>query len=484
MLTSSKDILSPILTLANGTLFSQGILILSAPVLTRLYTPQQFGEFILFISLLSILLILVSLRYEMAIPLAKQDETAVHLLYLALLLVGLNSLAGFLIGFILFPALRLFIDSIDFPYGLIFQSGLIFITDSLYWLTFAIMGAGTYQVLKYFCQRHRHFSLISHTQIKQSLTQVTVQIGWGLTQLGSWGLLLGYILAQWLGLIILGRQIPLRTLQPTQLKAVAITYRAFPLYTLWASLFNVLGWQLPPLFFAAFFSTEIAGWYGLTLRVLGMPSALLGQAVAQVFYPLAAHSPHPANLIERIATLLLVTGSPLFILIFLQGELLFTLAFGNAWSMAGRYAEWLAPWFMLAFISSPLSTFSLVKAQQRQALWFSLYETSLRLIAISIGIYWVSVPLAIQLFSAAGVFICWIYIVWVFKLADSHWLTWFNSVKIYFLVAGNITFGLYLLSPWLPPIPALMLSGICLTLLGSWGWQIYRKLDFSESTNL
>ena len=52
-----------------GSAMGQGLLIVSAPLLTRLYTPADFGVLAVYVSIVSILVVVASLRYEMAINL-------------------------------------------------------------------------------------------------------------------------------------------------------------------------------------------------------------------------------------------------------------------------------------------------------------------------------------------------------------------------------------------------------------------------------
>jgi O-antigen/teichoic acid export membrane protein len=455
-------LLQHVLVLAGGTIFSQGLLVIAAPLLTRLYTPDEFGFLAVLMAFLSIMLVVVSLRYEMAIPLAKDNDEAANLLGIALSLVGL--VTGIL-GVILWYLAHFF----EFPVAIL--NG-----QNIWWLMLGMLGAGSYQALKYFCTRNQLFKLLSKTQIGQAITQIVLQIALGMGQNHSMGLIIGYIAAQWIGILTLFKQAkPL--LVPPHLSnwiAVANNYKQFPLYTLWASLVNVLGWQIPPLFLATYFSVEVAGWYALTMRVLGMPSALIGQAVAQVFYPLAAQleSPHEAKvLLERVASLLWVLGFPVFAIVFLQGALFFKLIFGTPWEMAGHYAEWLAPWFLFAFVSSPLSTFALVKSRQRQALWLSLYETSLRLSAIGLGVYLDSPDVAIKLFAAAGVIICLVYTSWLLQLAGSSLWILVARLRVVTLIGGLVVTILLLLDQTLSPLWSLGLTTLSLAIFGGWAWQ-------------
>jgi len=428
-----------------STALSQGFLVLAAPILTRLYSPDDFGRFALVVSLFSVAQTVVSLRYEMAIPLANDEVTAANLLALSLILVWfISGLLGLLVGKIL-P---------DFPPS---------------WLFLGILGIGHYQALKYFWMRNQQFGFLSMTQMGQALAQVAWQIGWGLSVAGSMGLVGGLVVAQWVGVFMLWR--------PHQVKfrgaswaMVAYTYRQFPLYTLWASLLNVLGWQLPPWFLWSYFSPEVAGWYALTLRVLAMPSALIGQAVGQVFYPRAAQR-LDKELVERVASFLLVLGFSLFAGVFLQGAFLFKVIFGAEWNMAGRYAEWLAPWLMLALASSPLSTLALIRSKQRQALWFTVYETSLRVGALWLGGYLGSPEMTVKLLALAGVIICTIYLGWVLHLAGSSGWRLVQRLQRVGSVGIPLVIGLWWVNDhYLSAWAAVSLSEVSLAIFGGWAW--------------
>lgn len=465
-LLSKDSFLKHVFLLAGSTALSQGVLILTAPFLTRLYTPDDFGLFAVLFSLLSILQVMVSLRYEMAIPLAKNNQESAHLLGLSFALVWIMS--G-MIGIMVWSFAGNFKQMIH----------VLLISEDWGWFMFSVLGVGHYQALKYFTTRHQQFHLLSITQIWQSLIQAFLQIGLGVMQKGSIGLIVGFVISQWVGILIL-----LRHAQPfltTSLNLqdwinVVRIYRHFPLYTLWASLLNVLGWQLPPLLFAAYFSIEVAGLYALVMRVLGMPSALIGQAVAQVFYPLAAQTIDTRSLLERVASLLFVLSFVSFSLVFIHGAFLFQIIFGQEWHQAGRYAQWLSPWFMFALISSPISTFALVKSKQRQAFWFTLYETCLRLGAISLGIHLDSPAMAIQLFSIAGVLICLVHTQWILYLTGSNLWNLIKRLQQVGIVGIGLLMSLLLLEKFLSPTWALSVSLISLLVFGGWAWKKVDKM--------
>jgi O-antigen/teichoic acid export membrane protein len=251
---------------------------------------------------------------------------------------------------------------------------------------------------------------------------------------------------------------------------------------LWATLLNVIGWQIPPLLFSAWFSAEVAGLYGLTIRMLGIPAMLIGQAVAQVFYPTAAAEKDDhkqRRLVEQLSSVLLTISISIFAIVFSHAPILFTWVFGAEWQTAGEYAQWLAPWMLLSFVSSPLSSFALVKSRQRTIFWFTVYETSLRLAVLSIGIYFGSAFLAIAGFAAAGIVISLIYIAWILHLAGSNLWTWMWHLR-WILLLGS---GLWGITWWsvqmFQPVISLSMSIVLSLAFLGFAWQSM-KHDFVE----
>ncbi len=447
--------------LAGGTALGQGVVVLTSPILTRLYTPEDFGILAVYTSILGIVTVVASLRYELAIPLPEDDETAATLLTLSLAIVlGMSLLTGvgvWLLGDWIAmwsnaPALRSYI----------------------WLLPLGLLGAGVYQALNYWTTRAKRFSLLGYTQALQALGQVGVQTFSGVPGLGAFGLLVGFVAGRFLGVGFLLRQVrlPRGATRPVAWVQVARRYKNFPLYTAWASLVNVVGTQAPPILFARYFSVDTAGFFSLTMRILSLPASLVGQAVGQVFYPIVAERANDPEvsrvLVERTATVLLVVSFPVFALVGLLGPELFALVFGEAWAVAGRYAQFLAPWLLLSFVSSPLSMFVLAKEKQRQAFWVTLYETLLRLLAVWAGGRLASPDWAVKFYAGAGVLISLIYVGWVLRLAGSSLVLWLARIRGFLFSSSILLAVLYFANSFLTSYGAVVMSVGSLGLFTLW----------------
>jgi lipopolysaccharide exporter len=389
-----------VLTLASGTAVAHLVVVLSAPVLTRLYSPADFGALAVYSSVLSVLLVVASLRYESAIPLPADDDQAASLLALTLaILAGMTVVITLLVWLFGASAAR----AINVPELGVYR-GLI---------PLGFLGAGAYQLLALWAIRRSRFRPVARTRVGQGVGQVVTQVTLGAAGAGTPGLLLGDVVGRVAGSGALAAQLlrerPFGRVNGASLRAMAYRYRRFPLVTTWAGLLNIGSLQLPAVVFSAGFGAAAAGLYALSFKMLVLPTMLLGQAVGDVFLSRAAPSVREPErlrqLTERTAITLFACGLPAFGTVALVGPRLFAIILGNEWEIAGRYAQILSPWFVVWLVSNPLSRLLSVREWQVSALAFTGFEFALRLSALLIGLHRDSPVLAVALLSASGVII-------------------------------------------------------------------------------
>jgi O-antigen/teichoic acid export membrane protein len=338
--------------LAGGTAIGQGLVVLASPLLTRLYSPNDFGVLAVYISILGILAVIASLRYEMSIPLPENDEAAANLLILCLTIVlGISLLTLFGVWFLN--------DQI------VAWTKVTALRQYLWLLPVSILGVGSYQIFNYWAIRKQAFSQIARTKLNQSLALVITQVSFGVLGLGAIGLLLGQLLGNVTGTTTLASlawqntRKALKTVSLTSVFHVANRYKRFPLLSSGSALLDSLGSQLPTLFLSALYAPQVAGLLALGQRVVGLPAHLVGSSVAQVYLGesarMAQDSPEKlSRLFWRTLKGQLVIGLPLILLLALPAPWTFPLVFGKDWTEAGLYVQVLSPMFLLAFVSSPL----------------------------------------------------------------------------------------------------------------------------------
>ena len=382
---------SGVSALVGGTAGSQILLVLAAPLLTRLYTPEDFGLLAVYGSLLAIIGVVASLHYELAIPLPEDDDAAANIAVLSLILVVTTSLLT-CIAILLWGSMV-----VEF-------FGVPKLANFLWLLPAGVLLTGFYTVFNYCGIRTKRFADIAATKLNQAVATLAIQIvGF---KLGGVALLLGQVAGQSAGTTSLA----IRTLKRPEFKQVSLSkmkacflhYKDFPLYTTWSSLVNTAGHQLPPLIFITLFSAGAAGIYAVANRLLTMPATLIGGAVAQVFFSHGVDGHRSGNLnilYTKVQNILIQLGLPPAILLILFGPELFAFSFGNEWRDAGVLSQWLVVGAFLGFVVSPLSSIFSILEMQRLGLMLQLFLLLARSVGVFIGVWQDSIISAVMYFS-------------------------------------------------------------------------------------
>ncbi len=368
-----------VLTLMTGTVVAQAIPIAISPILTRIYTPEDFGLFALFFAILSIFSVVMSLRYENAIMLPKKDVAAINIFALAFLI-------NIAISLILFIAVLIFNENITN------MLGNKRISLWLYFIPISLFFVGVFNILNLFNNRKKNYKDIAKALWIKSLIMAIIQVGIGFIKQGATGLISGQIISQLFANFKLSKNIyrdkKLTTsIKKTKMLILAKKYRDFPKFSLPSALANVLSGHLANILISSFFSIATLGFYSLVQRVLAIPTALIGSSIGQVYYEEGIKEKNKTgkSSVVFMATLkkLLIIGIPSFILLFFTVKTLFILVFGEEWKVAGEYAELVLPMFFFQFIVTSLSsTYDIFQKLKIELIWQLVLLTGIVLIVI------------------------------------------------------------------------------------------------------
>lgn len=365
-------------TLVGGTAFAQAVMVLALPVLTRLYTPEQFSVLAVYVSLLGMLSVIGCLRFEIAIPLPERDEDAASLLVLA---VASGLILSLLTGGLVFVH----------GGGLADQVGIPELSPYLWMVPVGMWMASAYAATQYWATRKKNFTRIARTRMAQAIGGVGMQVGAGFLATGSIGLLAGHMVSSGAGFLSLGHQFwrqdrgLLRSVNLESLRKVAIRYQRFPKYATFEAFANSAGSQLPVIVIAALAIGPEAGFLLLATRVMAAPMALVGSSYGQAYL---AHAPTHLRegrlgaFTENVLEGLLKIGVGPLLFMGIVATPVIAIVFGKEWVRTGELIMWLTPWCVLKFLSSPVSMVMHVKQQQRLMLLMQLLGLAMRLAAI------------------------------------------------------------------------------------------------------
>ena len=340
-----------LLTLMTGTIVAQAIPIAISPILTRIYSPEDFGLLALFLAILSLFSVAVNARYESAVMLPKKDEDAINIFALGIIINSTISLTLFII-------IVLFNDSITNMLG---NSN---ISVWLYFIPLTLFFTGLFNILNTYNNRQKHYRDIADATILKSMVMAVVQVGVGLVKSGASGLISGQILSQFFANMRLLKNITtnrklIDSIGILKIIALAKKYKNFPKFSLPSAFANVLSGHLSNILISIFYSVTTLGFYSIVQRVLGIPSAMMGQSIGQVYYEEGVQEKKKTGMAKEIfkSTFkrLVFFGFFSFFILFFVVEELFAFVFGEEWRLAGQYAQIVIPMFFIRFVVSTLS---------------------------------------------------------------------------------------------------------------------------------
>ncbi|PSS47913.1 lipopolysaccharide biosynthesis protein [Pseudomonas sp. BBP2017] len=347
-----SEFLRNVVTLMTGTTLAQAIPIAAMPLLTRLYTPEDFGVLALYMSIAAMISVVINARYEIAVMLPERDEDAASLVVLSVSIA-----AG--ISLLLLAGIYVFNDAIQ---GWLNNSA---IGLWLYLIPFTVFVTGLWQALNYWNNRAKKYKRLAVSRIVQGggMTAAQFSLSW----LAGGGLVLGYLAGQVAATAVFLAKIwredrsAISQVTAASILQNAKRYSKFPKYSSGGALLNNAATQMPVLMLSKFFETHIVGVFSLTFRALNLPMSLIAASFSQVLYQrfVTIHRDRPeilARYVFKVFLMLLALMIPLIIVVWFFGGQIFGVVFGEAWRQAGEYAAILIFAIAIRFSVSPLST--------------------------------------------------------------------------------------------------------------------------------
>ena len=337
--------------LASGTIISQIILLIASPLITRIYSPEQFGVFAIFAAILSIIVPISSFKYNNAIVVADSKKNSDDLFVLSILITASFSIVLFFILFFfeeffkeVLNAKNLYFWWYLIPLGILFQS--------------------VNEVSRSYLNYKKNYKLISKLSIIRSICYVTIVISAGYLGYNNSGLFLAEIFSALIIIIAfflyfkkIGYTVPINF--NGKLFVILKKYKDFPVYSLLAGFLNKFTVMMPIFFLSKYFSEFITGQYSLSLKVIVFPLTFISSSIAAIHLKKSSDiifkngdiKKYLKNLSFILISIIIV---PTCIFLFF-GPKLFIFIFGKDWRIAGEFVQILIPALAIKFVVSTLS---------------------------------------------------------------------------------------------------------------------------------
>jgi O-antigen/teichoic acid export membrane protein len=346
--------------LTSSTALAQLVTFLVAPLLTRLYSPSDFGSLAVFAGLLGPLLVLATWRYEQAIVLPKEDATAANVVALVLAIAaGMSSLVAFVTW------------TWQAEIAVVFRVPQL--AGYVWLLPLSLFGSALYAAFSYWTLRKRRFGRIGVTRVGQGIARAAAQCVMGMFQIRPLGLVLGDALGHASGGGSLAWSAwrndgaAFRHISPAAMRQAAWLHKRFPLLAVPSALLSAVATSLPCMILPIMFGPVQAGFFLVSQRIADWPVNLLGISVGQVYYSdMAAHPDDlPRNYRRfRRLSMHLALGGMVSSVFLLTAPYWAGLAFGSQWLEAGWLMAAMTPMLVGRLVLSPLSQSFYVYSKQ------------------------------------------------------------------------------------------------------------------------
>ena len=370
---------SDILTLIKGNTIAQTIPIIIAPILARIYNPENFADFGLYMSILAILTVFVTGKYELAIMLPKKDRNALNVFALSIIITIIASIITLLIVanpfFNLAEILSLKIEKklmILFPLSVL----LIGIFNSLYYLN----------------NRKKQFNELAQTKVYRSISTAILNISLGMSGITSIGLIISNMIAQLFANINLFRHNMVlksvcSSVNVVTMKKMLFKYRKFPVFDLPANLFFNLYSSMLILYFSIFMTPTVAGMYFFVSRLLKTPASFFVTSFQDVFFQKISEDSNNIGFeVEKFSKqIFFYLCLPFFSIIYLS-YFYSDLLFGNQWTGLYKYFYCISLPIFISIINSPFAHVLKVLNKQEYSLMLHIG----RFIILLTGLYLMS----------------------------------------------------------------------------------------------
>jgi O-antigen/teichoic acid export membrane protein len=342
---------------------------LLAPIITRLYTPADFAAYELYVKLLSLIAVVASLRYELAIVLPASEKQAQSITKLCFRL---------LIWISFFSGLSIFAR---FEIAESFENASL--VKLVWWLPLGIGASGAIALLTQVAMRLGKFNLMSFNKIIGVGGNHSSKVILGLFYPSPLSLVLGHLLGLIIPIMSLLANRQMRhwsavALRSTaKLRKVAVAHKDFPLYNGGHAFYEEASRTLLFLIISVGYGEIVLGLFAFAFRYLRIPLQVMGSSLSQVLTPQLARLRNEKGemrgLILKSAMAFGLIGVIPFSVLMIYGVEIFSFIFGDEWSDAGKYAAVISPWLFANFVSSPISTVPTVMMRQRAFMWINIW---------------------------------------------------------------------------------------------------------------
>ena len=378
---TSSSFFRNLLTVMSGTAAAQAIGFALIPVISRLFSPADFGVFGAFTAVVFVVGCGVTLDYTQALMLPKRREDAFCLLVASCASIGVITVVC-LFACLVFPSIL---------------QGLIKSTNPLLVVLFvlAVFFSGLVQVGQAWCTRIKDYKQFSGSLVTRSLSANGVQVGLGVLVGGPLVLVFSSVIGDALASLRVWKACfrdfgeLVRQVRWCRVLAVAKEYADFPMYSATQNVLSAVSQGLPVLILTYFHGVGVGGAYAFGMRMIQIPMGFILRSLRNVFFQKACETKSKCGLLFPLfaKTTFGLFGIALLpaMLLTIWAPELFEWIFGAKWYVAGEYVQITSAWMLVFFCNTPAVLMARIIRIQRAMLLFDIVLVGITSLALVYG---------------------------------------------------------------------------------------------------
>jgi len=404
--------------LLSANVISQAIALAVYPVVTRQYSPEEFGDFNIFMAICSVLFIASTGRYEGAIQLPKSNRDAIALFQVCLWIATLFA-ALLLIIILCFKNLILTtfsIESIGWGIGFI---------------PFLVLLNAIGVAWRSWTNRNKEFGSTGRYLITQNLTNSVAKIFFGFLKITRLGLLFSFTIGYFCSFLYIIRKksekkwtADLFRKDYKRMREIAAVYSNYPKYNMPLSVLNTFSSNIPLLLLAPFFEKNMIGFYSLAVTIGIRPITLFNNSMYNVFFQRISETYHKREPIFPLLKKYFLTGIsillPTFVCIYIFSVPIVSQLFGKQWAETATILNILLPWFFATIFVKAFLFLPDIFFKQKKSMILEIVCLILRSLALIYGIYQNDFYIAIIAFSTVSFLTLFYQAGWYYRLVANY----------------------------------------------------------------
>jgi len=366
-----------ILILMTGTGIAQFVSIAVLPILSHLFTPEEFGAVALFLAVANVIAAPAAGRYEPAIILPESDRESYNIFILCMAIICVVTVVTAIVCFSFATQITELMKLQDYEYF-------------IYFLPLSVFLLATYNTLLAFFNRRKDYKEMAKSKIANNFSAAGINTGTGHLGANAGGLFLGSLSGQILSVSILFhhfRKIKKEeNLQHNKemIKQVATKNKNFPIFSAPMTLLNLFSVHIMTFFFTMFYSLKTVGIFSYAQRTLNYPLQFISKSFTSVFLQKLNESTEKKKIYSYSYFANLILAIIITFPVYFWGEELFSFAFGKEWTKAGVYAKAILPLIIFSYATRSVSNvFSVTLKNHIVLIWQVSY------LAVAIGVIFI-----------------------------------------------------------------------------------------------